>query len=144
MTVAARVRFDDVSVGDELPRLSKVVKREEVRAYADASGDQNPLHQDDGFARSVGFAGVIAHGMFTMAHLTQAVTDWIGDPGALKRIQVQFRQAVYMDETIVAGGRIVELDPTTKRARLDVWVELERDGARVVPIKNSVAEVELA
>ena len=43
--------FDSVTVGDAIPTLSKVVRREDVKAYADASGDQNPLHQDDGFAR---------------------------------------------------------------------------------------------
>jgi acyl dehydratase len=144
MTVPAKVRFDDVAVGDELPPLSKVVKREEVKAYADASGDQNPLHQDDAFARSVGFPGIIAHGMFTMAHLTKAVTDWLGDPSALKRMHVQFRAVVFMDETIVARGRVAELDPASKRAKVEVWVELERDSDRVLPIKNSLAEVELA
>jgi acyl dehydratase len=142
--VPARVRFEDVQVGEEIPPLKKVVKREEVKAYADASGDQNPLHQDDNFARSVGFPGIIAHGMFTMAHLTKAVTDWLGDPGALKRMKVQFRAVVFMDEEIVARGRIEELDPSTKRAKLSLWVEVDRAGERQLPIKNSEAEVELA
>ncbi len=142
--MAAAVRFDDVNVGDPLPELAKVVRREDVKAYADASGDQNPLHQDDNFARSVGFPGIIAHGMFTMAHLTKALTDWLGDPGALKRMKVQFRAVVFMDETIVAKGEVTALDPATKRARLSVWVEVDRAGQRELPIKNSEAEVELA
>jgi acyl dehydratase len=142
--MTASVRFDDVKVGDEIPVLSKVVKREDVKAYADASGDQNPLHQDDNFARSVGFPGIIAHGMFTMAHLTSALTQWLGDPAALERIKVQFRAVVYMDETIEAGGTITALDPETKRATLDVWVRLERAGEVERPIKNSTAEVQLA
>jgi acyl dehydratase len=142
--MTAKVRFDDVQVGDEIPPLKKVVKREEVKAYADASGDQNPLHQDDNFARTVGFPGIIAHGMFTMAHLTKAVTDWLGDPGALKRMKVQFRAVVFMDEEIVARGRIEELDPSTKRAKLSLWIEVDRAGERQLPIKNSEAEVELA
>jgi acyl dehydratase len=142
--VASSVRFEEVKVGDEIPSLSKVVKREEIKAYADASGDQNPLHQDDNFARSVGFPGIIAHGMFTMAHLTKALTDWLGDPGALKRMKVQFRAVVFMDEEMVAKGRIVELDPSSKRAKLSVWVEVDRAGERQLPIKNSEAEVELA
>src|SRR5919204_1198296 len=103
--MAITVRLDDVGVGDEMPASSKVVKREQVKAYADASGDQNPLHQDDAFAQSVGFPGIIAHGMFTMAHLTSALTDWLGDPAALDSIEVQFRAVVFMDETIVAKGR---------------------------------------
>ena len=101
--MAATVKFDDVKVGDELPAHAKVVKREAVKAYADASGDQNPLHQDDAFAQSVGFPGIIAHGMFTMAHLTSGLTRWLGDPAALKRVKVQFRAVVFMDETIEAG-----------------------------------------
>jgi acyl dehydratase len=142
--MASRVRFEDVNVGDEIPPLSKVVKREDVKAYADASGDQNPLHQDDDFARSVGFPGIIAHGMFSMAHLTKAITDWLGDPGALKQMRVQFRAVVFMDETLVARARIASLEPSTKRAKLEIWEEVDRAGDRVLPIKNSEAEVELA
>jgi acyl dehydratase len=115
-----------------------------VKAYADASGDQNPLHQDDNFARSVGFPGIIAHGMFSMAHVAKAITDWLGDPGALRRMKVQFRAVVYMDETLVARGRVEALDVSTKRARLSVWAEVEREGQRQLVIKNSEAEVQLA
>jgi acyl dehydratase len=142
--VAARLAFDAVKAGDEIPDLSKVVRREAVKAYADASGDQNPLHQDDNFARAVGFPGIIAHGMFTMAHLTKAVTDWILDPTALKRLKVQFRAVVFMEETIVARGRVESVDAETKRATLAVWVQVERAGEVLYPIKNGVAEVELA
>jgi acyl dehydratase len=142
--VTAQVSFDDIKVGDEIPVLAKVVKREDVKAYADASGDQNPLHQDDAFAQSVGFPGIIAHGMFTMAHLTTALTRWLGDPAALKAVHAQMRAVVFMDETIEAGGTVAELDPETKRAKLDVWVRVERAGVTEYPIKNSRAEVELA
>ena len=142
--MAATAHFDDLKVGDQIPVHSKVVKREDVKAYADASGDQNPLHQDDDFARSVGFPGIIAHGMFTMAHLTTALTSWLGDPSALKSVGAQFRAVVFMDETIEAGGTIAELDPDTKRAKLDVWVRVDRAGVTEYPIKNSRAEVELA
>jgi acyl dehydratase len=127
-----------------IPERAKVVRREDVKAYADASGDQNPLHQNDEFARSVGFPGIIAHGMFSMAHLVKTLTDWLGDPAALKQIDVQFRAVVYMDETLVARGQIVELDPATRQAKINVWAELERDGKRELPIKNSSATVQLA
>ena len=142
--MAAKVRFEDVSAGEEVFAVPKVVKREDVKAYADASGDQNPLHQDDAFARSVGFPGIIAHGMFSMAHLTKAITDWAGDPGALRSIKVQFRAVVFMDETLVAGGEILEVDGSTRRARLKVWAEVDRAGQRQLVIKNSEAVVQLA
>jgi acyl dehydratase len=142
--MTAKVRFEDMRVGEQIPELAKVVRREQVKAYADASGDQNPLHQDDAFARSVGFPGIIAHGMFSMAHLVSAITGWLGDPGALRSIKVQFRAVVYMDETLVAKAEIIGLDPETRRARLRVWEEVDRAGERQLPIKNSEAEVQLA
>jgi len=139
-----RPRFEDVHVGDAIPVLSKVVRREEVKAYADASGDQNPLHQDDAFARSVGFPGIIAHGMFTMAHVAKAVTDWIGDSAGLASMDVQFRAVVFMDETLEAGGEVTSVDPETRQVTVSVWAAVERDGKRVLAVKNSTAVVRLA
>ena len=138
-----RPRIEDVRVGDAIPTLSKVVRREEIKAYADASGDQNPLHQDDAFARSVGFPGIIAHGMFTMAHVVKAVTDWAGDPAGLVAIDVQFRAVVFMDETLEAGGEVTAVDPESRRVTLSVWAAMERDGRRVLAVKNSTADVRL-
>ena len=142
--VEPKVRIGDLREREDAFSVSKVVRREDVKAYADASGDQNPLHQDDNFARSVGFPGIIAHGMFTMAHVAKAVTDWVGDPGALKRIKVQFRAPVFMDEALVARGRVDQVDPSSGRVMLTVWAEVDRAGERQLPVKNSRAEVELS
>jgi acyl dehydratase len=136
--------FQDVSPGDELPVLERVVTREDVKAYADASGDQNPLHQDDEAARAAGFPGIIAHGMFTLGHLTSCIVAWAGEASALARVRVQFRAPVFVGETIVAGGRVKAVDPERLTATLDVWVTVERDGAVEWPIRRSEAEVRLA
>jgi acyl dehydratase len=133
------VRFEDLAVGDDAFSVSRVVTRDDVKRYADASGDQNPLHQDEDFARAVGFPGIIAHGMFTMGHLARALTDWLGDPGRLKRLSVQFRAPVFMGETIVAEGRVKSLDPRARAAVLDVWVSVERNGTTEYPIRKGEA-----
>jgi acyl dehydratase len=114
-----------------------------VKAYADAGGDQNPLHQDDGFARSVGFPGIIAHGMFTMGHMAAAVASWAGGAEAVTRITAQFRAPVFMGEVIDAGGRVKALDPDRRTATLEIWVRLERDGVTEWPIKKGEAVVRL-
>jgi acyl dehydratase len=122
--------------GTELEPRERVVVREDVKAYADASGDQNPLHQHDAFARSVGFPGVIAHGMFTMGHLASAVGEWL--PGAeLRSMKAQFRSAVLLGDTIVAGGRVREVDPDAGTVSLDLWVTVDRDGTLEHPIKRA-------
>ncbi len=63
-----------------LPTRTFTVTRADLVRYAEASGDPNPIHQDDAVARSVGLPGVIAHGMYTMALAARAVAEWF--PGA--------------------------------------------------------------
>jgi acyl dehydratase len=65
-----------LSPGDALPPQVFVVHRDDLVRYANASGDHNPIHQDEDVARSVGLPGVIAHGMFTMALAARAVHTW--------------------------------------------------------------------
>jgi acyl dehydratase len=67
------------TVPDLAPQVFTITRADLV-AYAEASGDHNPIHQDDDVARSVGLPGVIAHGMYTMALAARAVTTWF--PGA--------------------------------------------------------------
>ncbi|HYF73107.1 MAG TPA: MaoC/PaaZ C-terminal domain-containing protein [Nocardioides sp.] len=63
-----------------LPTRTFTITREDLVRYAEASGDHNPIHQDEDVARAVGLPGVIAHGMYTMALAARAVSDWF--PGA--------------------------------------------------------------
>jgi acyl dehydratase len=137
-------RYETIGVGDALPESKRVVTRDDVRAYAEAGGDPNPLHQDDDVARSVGFPGIIAHGMFTMGHLAACVADWAGSPSNVIRLSAQFRAPVFMGEEIVAGGRVRELDDGARSAVLELWVTLERDGATEYPIRKGEAEVRFA
>jgi acyl dehydratase len=138
------VRFDDLVVGQELPSSSRTVTRDDIRAYADTSGDQNPLHLDDEVARAAGFPRVIAHGMHTMGTLTSWLVDWLGDTAALLRLRAHFRAPVLVDESIECGGRVRSLDRQTRIAVLDVWVRVERDGVVEWPIRRGEAEVRLA
>ena len=138
-----RVRFDDLVVGQELRLAERVVTREDVEAYARASGDLNPLHRDEDVARAAGFPGIVAHGMLTMGTLASALVEWLGDPRALTRLKVQFRAPVFLGETIVSGGSVRSLDPDARTAVLEVWVRLERDGRTEWPIRRSEAEIHL-
>ena len=134
----------DVTVGAEVPASSLVVTAGAVRAYADAGGDQNPLHQDDAVARAAGFPGIIAHGMFTMGHLAALVSRWAGGPERIRRLTAQFRAPVYMGEEILAGGRVKAVDVERGVAVLECWVTVERNGETEWPIKRGEAEVLLA
>jgi acyl dehydratase len=135
--------FADVVEGEELPRLERLVTREDVRAYADAGGDQNPLHRDDAFARSVGFGGIIAHGMFTMGHMAACIVTWAGGPASIVSLSAQFRSPVFPGEEIVAGGRIRALDPTARTVVVEAWVTVDRDGKTEWAVRKGEAILRL-
>lgn len=130
-----------VEAGSELPTRSCIVTAEDVKAYAEAGGDANPLHQDEAVARAAGFPGVVAHGMFTMGHLAACIAEWVGGPERVRRLTSQFRAPVFMGEEIVAGGRVKSVDAERAIAVIECWVTVERDGRTEWPIKRGEAEV---
>jgi acyl dehydratase len=130
-----------VEAGSELPTRSRIVHAEDVKAYAEAGGDANPLHQDEAVARAAGFPGIVAHGMFTMGHLAASIAEWAGGPDRVRRLTSQFRAPVFMGEEIVAGGRVKSVDAERAVAVIECWVTLERDGRTEWPIKRGEAEV---
>ena len=80
------------------------IDRELLKQYADASGDQNPIHQDEAFAKSVGLPDVIAHGMLTMGLVGQYVSDWAGGSTNVKEYSARFIKPV-----VVPANTVVEL-----------------------------------
>lgn len=96
----------DVAAGTELPGRTIPVDRQRLVEYAGASGDQNPIHQDEDFARKVGLPDVIAHGMWTMGAAVEVVSDWIGDPGKVVSCSTRFTNPVVVP---AAGGAQVEV-----------------------------------
>ncbi|MET8351114.1 MULTISPECIES: MaoC family dehydratase [unclassified Micromonospora] len=82
----------------ELPAKTFQVTRADLVRYAGASGDFNPIHWSDRFATKVGLPGVIAHGMFTMALVGRAVTEWAGSPDAVVDYGVRFTRPVVVPD----------------------------------------------
>ncbi|EFG64794.1 MaoC family dehydratase [Streptomyces sp. SPB074] len=105
--MSATVAYADVEVGTELPPASFPVTRATLVVYAGASGDFNPIHWNERFAKSVGLPDVIAHGMFTMAEAARVVTDWAGDPGAVVEYGVRFTKPVVVPDD--DEGAVIEV-----------------------------------
>ena len=98
------INFAELTVGDELPSLDIKFTRNDLVAYANASGDQNPIHQNEEFAKSVGLPNVIAHGMLTMGLVGQYAADWAGGSAQVKEYSARFTKPV-----IVPAGEKVDL-----------------------------------
>ena len=142
--MATQVSYDDVEIGTELPAQSLPVRRADLVRYAGASGDFNVIHWNERVARSVGLPDVIAHGMFTMALAARAVTDWVGDPGAVLEYGTRFTRPVPVpdDDT----GALVDVAATVA-AKLDdrrVRVDLTVTSAGQKVLGRAQAVVQLA
>lgn len=114
------LRFEDITVGDELPARSVNLTRGDLVNYAGVSGDANPIHWHDEVAALAGLPDVIAHGMLTMGLGAGFVTGWLGDPGAMIRYGVRLSNYTVVEATspgaVEFTGRIKSLDPDTRTA----------------------------
>src|SRR4051794_41850971 len=92
----------------EIPELRVTPDKYLTVRYAGASGDFNPIHIDEDFARAVGLPGRILHGLYTMAQVARAQTEAAGGPDSLKRLSVQFRGMGYPEQEIVVRSTVRE------------------------------------
>jgi acyl dehydratase len=111
--MTAKLSYDDVEVGTEVPAQTFQVQRVNLIQYCGASGDFNVIHWNERVATSVGLPDVIAHGMFTMAEAGRVVTDWAGDPGAVVEYGVRFSSPVAVPDddkgaTLRVAGTVTE------------------------------------
>lgn len=123
--VQVRDQYSQVVVED--------LTRTQIVQYAGASGDYNPLHSDERFAREVaGYPGVFAHGMLTMGLTGRLLTDWVGD-GRLLEFGVRFTAQVWPGDTLTATATVRDIGERdgVPVARIEV-VTTNQDGAPVV------------
>ncbi|MES9507647.1 MaoC family dehydratase [Streptomyces sp. NPDC000609] len=141
--MTAKVAYESVEVGTELPAQSFPVTRATLVQYAGASGDFNPIHWNEKFAREVGLPDVIAHGMFTMAEAIRVVTDWLGDPGAVVEYGVRFTKPVVVPND--DDGALIEVSAKVaalledKQVRVDLTAMSE--GKKVLGMSRAVVRL---
>lgn len=126
-----------LTAGDALPVRTFTVTRADLVAYAAASGDHNPIHQDEDVARSVGLPGVIAHGMYTLALVGRAVAEWT-DGAEVVDLGAKFTSPVVVP---AAGGAEVRVAGTVKSVAdglATLALEVTCDGQKVLGMPKAV------
>ena len=126
----------DLEPGKDITPLKVTPDKYLTVRYAGASGDFNPIHIDEEFARTVGLPGRILHGLWTMAQVARAQTDAAGGPHALKRLKVQFRGMGLPEQEITVTGRVVDVHD----GRAVVETVAEQAGNPIV--RNAQAELD--
>lgn len=111
-----KIDIASLNIGDQVGSRVFNFTRDSLVKYAGASGDFNPIHYRDDFAKSVGLDGVLAHGMLTMGAAVQVAVDWVGDAAAIADYGVRFTKPVFVD---VANGAQVEVAGKIGEIKLD-------------------------
>jgi acyl dehydratase len=127
----------ELKSGEPIPQVSITPDKYLTNRYAGASGDFNPIHIDEEFARAVGLPGRILHGLWTMAQVARAQAEAAGGPEHLKRLSVQFREMGVPEQEVVVSGTVREL--ADGRAIVDTVAE--QGGTQI--IRNAEAELEI-
>jgi acyl dehydratase len=125
----------DLKAGAEIPELRVTPDKYLTVRYAGASGDFNPIHIDEEFARAVGLPGRILHGLWTMAQVARAQTEAAGGPEHLKRLSVQFRGMGVPEQEVLVSGTVRE----AVDGRVTVDTVAEQAGKQI--IRNAEAEL---
>ena len=122
----AVVRLTDVAEGTELFSATVELDRSSLVKYAGASGDFNPIHWNERFAKEVGLPDVIVHGMLTMGVASSALEEWLGDPGRVLDYGVRFTRPIPVPDPgsveITVVGKLGALDAESGTARVDLAV----------------------
>lgn len=139
MSTPRDISPDAVTPGMELEEMVYgPLSREDIKRYADASGDDNPIHQDEEYAKASGAPTVFAMGMLPAGYLAHAVSDWFGGPQHLRRFKVRFTTRVWPGDEIACRGTVVSVEGDTVKVAL----EARRRGSG--PDGLDLAEEELA
>ena len=134
---------DGLKVGDSLLTISKCVQREQLVKYSEVSGDKNPIHLSDDFAKTTQFGGIIAHGMLTLAFVSELMTnafgsDWLKS-GCLK---VRFKGAAYLGDRLLVSGEVSQAESLGDITNLTCLVSVKvRRNEQIIDILNGTAKV---
>jgi acyl dehydratase len=123
-----------VAVGQDLPVLVKgPITRDDLKRYAAASGDPNPMHTDDEFARNAGYPGVFAHGMLSMGYLGAFLVQAAG-VGSVRRFRARFARLTWPGDVITCRGRVTAVrdEEGQRLVECDIWTENQAGERKLV------------
>lgn len=124
----------NVTVGQELPSLRKgPITRDELKVYGAASGDPNPIHIDEEFAKNAGYPGVFAHGMLSMGYLGEFLVQAGGTPESVRKFRARFAKLTWPGDVITCKGTVtaVRYENGARLVDCDIWTE-NQDGERKI------------
>lgn len=117
--------YSIAEIGDQLPSLTLgPIDQADLVLYANASGDQNPIHINQNFAKKSGLPNVIAHGMLIMSYLGRLLTNFIPQ-SSIKNFTVQFSNMTHLNQQVICTGKVLEKDSIDGKEVVTISLKVE-------------------
>ncbi len=117
--------YSIAEIGDQLPSLTLgPIGQDDLVLYANASGDQNPIHIDQDFAKKSGLPDVIAHGMLIMSYLGRLLTNAVPQ-SQIKNFSVQFSNMTHLNQKVICTGKVLEKNSIDNKEVVTVSLKVE-------------------
>ena len=137
--MAKQLKYEDVKEGMEVPTIVKETSIRMAAEWAGASGDYDPIHYDNEYAKLRRFPKAIVNGRQKAAWLMQLMTNWIGDEGVLKKLGCRHRGADIIGETVTCRGVVSKkyIENGEHLVECEIWAENPR-GEKTAPGRATV------
>ncbi len=129
--------YDEIEVG-QAESFTVSVTEDMLTSFKAITGDNNPLHNDEDFAKAKGQPGRVAYGMLTASFLSTLAGVYLpGERSLIQQVEIKFAKPVYIGDTLTVTGQVAEKNDTVQRIELKVTIT-NQDGAKVLRGKMGV------
>ena len=120
-----KIYFEEIEAGAEITELIKEPSTRQLVMWAGASGDLNPIHYDKDYATKRGLPGVVVHGQRAGSCMAQMDTDWIGEKGSLKKLNINYKSMNSPGEKLICRGKVTgkSVEDGESIVTVSLWVE---------------------
>ena len=144
MSMENRINIQDVTVGMALPEVEKFITQEDINRYAEVSQDFNPIHVDLDFAKKTLLGGTIAHGMLTLAYVSEMMTlafgqSWLSGGN----LGIRFKSPARPGDTLCTTGKVRKVEKDTKHAIIQCDVLCSNQKGETIIIGETKVRVEI-
>ena len=127
------------NVGEIYTSNNIIIKQNQINKYAEASGDDNPIHLDEDFAQKSNLGGIVAHGMLILAQISELLTSIFGINWAINgHLDVRFRRPVYVKDSIQSIIEIVSIERENDKSKINCKVSCVKNNDDSVIVGTAI------
>ncbi len=125
MDLSSKVSFENIKKGDRIPSYKVKMDRKTYFEYNKLVSEINPLHFDKKYAQQLGFKNIVVAGVYTFSFIPKMITEWIGEPGSIRSIEIKYNKPIYIEDIITYYGTVKKKYVKDNKKYIDCNISIE-------------------